>query len=360
MGAVASRRGGAALPTPQGPRVAGIELAAGLARVVVARAESGRLRVLGRGESGLGPDAIAGGLVVDRPAVTAALAAALAAAEGGAPTERAVVAIDGDDVRTYHVTTPFERDESTTPIVRAEIDRALREARDDAAKTAETAVADDPALRGVPTARLTDDVAALLLDGRELDSVVGYHGRALEIHTDVAVAPLVLSGAALATIASSRRRATAVSGIYALARLVAESGVADAGVVRIGADTTAVARVRERRVVGTRVFGLGRDAFFSREASRDEDARVWAECVTLPLAQQDTLPSERWLFVGVPESLLVLPNSLAAIVGEVRGTPARIGPLSSGVVGRVFTDVPLHADDLVAAGAAALAAQVYA
>src|SRR5881396_2125111 len=56
-----------------GPRVAGVELAAGLARVIVARAESGRLRVLGRAESALGPDAITGGLVVDRPAVTAAL-----------------------------------------------------------------------------------------------------------------------------------------------------------------------------------------------------------------------------------------------------------------------------------------------
>src|SRR5207245_9630341 len=153
----------------------------------------------------------------------------------------------------------------------------------DAARTAGTPVADAPALRGVATARLSDEVAGLLVDGRELDSVVGYHGRSLEVHTDVAVAPLVLSGAALATIASSRRRATAVSGIYALARLVAESGVADAGVVRIGADTTAVARVRERRVVGTRVFGLGRDAFVSREASRQAEARGLAEGVRVRL-----------------------------------------------------------------------------
>src|SRR3989442_11665724 len=162
MGAVARDRA----RETGGPRVAGVELAAGLARVVVARAEGGRLRVLGRGESGLGPDAVTGGVVVDRPAVTAALAAALAAAERGMPTERAVVAIDGDDVRTYHVATPFEREASATPIARAEIDRALREARDDAAKTAETAVADDPALRGVATARLSDEVAGLLVVGR--------------------------------------------------------------------------------------------------------------------------------------------------------------------------------------------------
>jgi cell division ATPase FtsA len=344
---------------PSGPRVAGVELAAGVARAVVARAEGGRLRVVGRGESALAPHVLTAGMVVDRGAVSTALSAALAAAERGVPTERAVVAIDGDDVRTYHVTTPFEREDSATQIVRAEVERALREAREDAAKTAETAVADDPALRGVATARLGDEVAALVLDGRALDSIVGYHGRALEVHTDVAVAPLVLSGAALATIASSRRRATAVPGIYALARLIAESGVADAGVVRLGADVTAIAIIRERRVVGTRVFGLGREAFAAREETRDEDARVWAECVTLPVASRDA-PPERWIFVGVPESLLALPNALAAIVGAARGAPARIGPMSLGIAGRVFTDVPLHADDLVSAGAAALAAEVYA
>ena len=208
------------------------------------------------------------------------------------------------------------------------------------------------------TARMTDEVAALVLDGRELDSVEGYHGRALEVHTDVAVAPLVLSGAALATVAV-RRRPTAVPGIYALARLVAASGIADAGIVRVGADVTALAIVRERRVVGTRVFGLGRDAFAAREETRDDDALVWAEIVALPVSSDNAPPPERWLFVGVPEALLALPNALAKIVGDARGRAARIGPLTPSVTSRVFSDVPLNAEDLVAAGAAALASGVY-
>src|SRR5439155_1324059 len=132
----------------------------------------------------------------------ALVAAALGVAERGVPTERTVVAIDGDDVRTYQLTTPFEREESTTAIVRAEVDQALREARNEAARRAEAEVEDDPALRGVATARLSDDVAGVVLDGRPLESLVGYHGRSLEVHTDVSVAPLVLSGAALATVAS--------------------------------------------------------------------------------------------------------------------------------------------------------------
>jgi cell division ATPase FtsA len=341
-----------------GPRVAGIELAAGVVRAVVARADGGRLRVLGRGETALAADAIAGGLVVEPEAVTRAVSSALAAAERGVASERTVIAIDGDDVRTYHVRTPFEREESATPIVRAEADRAVREAREEAARVAQSAVADDPALRGFATARLTDSIAALVLDGRELDSIEGYHGRALEVHTDVAVAPLVLSGAALATVAA-RRHPMAVPGIYALARLVAASGVADAGIVRVGADVTALAIVRERRVVGTRVFGLGRDAFMVRDETRDDDARTWAEIVVLPLSD-GAQPPERWLFVGVPEALLALPNALAKIVGEARGKAARIGPLTPSVTSRVFSDVPLNADDLVAAGAAALATEVYA
>src|SRR5437016_12691062 len=304
-----------------------------MARAVVARAEGGRLRVIGRGEAALAPDAVAGGLVVERRVVTDAVAAALAAAERGVPSDRTIIAIDGDDVRTYHVRTPFDREESATPIVRAEADRAVREAREEAARVAQTAVADDPALRGVATARLTDAVAALVLDGRELDSVEGYHGRALEVHTDVAVAPLVLSGAALATV-GTRRRPTAVPGIYALARLVAASGIADAGVVRVGADVTALAIVRERRVVGTRVFGLGRDAFTTREAQREDDPLVWAEIVALPVSSDNAPPPERWLFVGVPEILLALPNALAKIVGAARGRAARIGPLTPSVTSR--------------------------
>jgi hypothetical protein len=85
---------------------------------------------------------------------------------------------------------------------------------------------------------------------------------------------------------------------------------------------------------------------------------VWAEIVALPL-NDNAQPPERWLFVGVPEALLALPNALAKIVGEARGGAARIGPLTPSVTSRVFSDVPLNAEDLVAAGAAALVTEVY-
>ncbi|OLE75615.1 MAG: hypothetical protein AUG02_06995 [Chloroflexi bacterium 13_1_20CM_2_70_9] len=328
--------------------------------MVVVRADEGRLRVIGRGETGLAPDAVTGGLVTDRAAVGAALATAFAAAERSGAAERAIVALDGDDVRTFHVRTTFERANSTSAIVSAEMLRAMREAHEAAAAHARAAVEDDPALRGVATARLRDEVAALSLDGRPLASLVGYRGRAVEVHTDVSVAPLVLSGAALAAVADARRRATTVSGSYALARLVVESGTTDAGVVRLGADVTSLAIIRDSRVVGTRAFGLGRGAFVARGDTLAPDARVWAECVATPLAGYDGPLPERWLFIGVPDALQPLATSLAEVVGGARGGPVRIGPLAMGSVGRVFADVPVGTDDLVAVGAAALGTGAYA
>src|SRR5438445_13705467 len=115
-----------------------------------------------------------------------------------------------------------------------------------------------------------------------------------------------------------------------------------------------------RSVVGTRAFGLGRGAFAARGDTLAPDARVWAECVATPLAGYDGPLPERWLFIGVPDALQPLATSLAEVVGGARGGPVRIGPLAMGSVGRVFADVPVGTDDLVAVGAAALGAGAYA
>ena len=57
---------GARTVGPRGPLVAGVELSAGIARVIVATRENSRLRITGRGEAGLAEGAVTGGLVVDR------------------------------------------------------------------------------------------------------------------------------------------------------------------------------------------------------------------------------------------------------------------------------------------------------
>ena len=345
---------------PKGPLVAGVELSAGIARVIVATRENSRLRITGRGEAGLAEGAVTGGLVVDRESVAAALVTAFSAAERGQRVERSVVAIDGDDVRTYHLSTSFERETSAAPVAANEISRATREAAMVTAKTAAANAEEDPALRGVPTARLHEDVAGLSLDGRQLASLVGQRGGLVEVWTDVSVAPLVLSGAATGALEAARHRGTVVPGAYALGRLLTESGVLDAGVLRLGADVTSLAILREGRVIATRAFGLGRIAIASRAERLKADARVWADCVVASLHTLDGLPPARWLFVGVPESLLALPNALGEAVGGVRGGAVEVTPLSVGIASRAYGDVQLRPDDLVAVGAAGIASGVFA
>jgi len=342
-----------------GPVLAGVEIAAGIVRVAVLRREDARLRVTGKGEATLADGAVAGGLIVDRGAVAGALELALATAERAGRAERLVVAIDGDDLRTYHTSTTFERDDSTSPVAIGEVSRATKEASSAAAKAASVAVDEDPSLRGVATARLHDDVAALWLDGRALESLVGHRGRLVQVWSDVSVAPLVLSGAAVATVEAARRRGSIVPGAYALGRLLAASGFSDGGVIRVGADVTAVAVLREGRVAATRAFGLGRTSFDGRTASLARDARVWADCVLASLRGLEGLPPARWVFLGVPEGLIAVPKALGEAVGELRGGDIEMAPLAVTLATRAYGDVPLRADDLVAVGAAGLGADVY-
>ena len=340
--------------------MAGAELSSGVARVVVARREDARLRVIGRGEATLPDAAVTGGLVADRGAAAEALRAALAQAEQAQRSDRIALAVDSDDMRTFHALTAFEREDSRAPVNAGEESRAVREATADATTRAGAATEEDAALRGVPTAQLHDEVAALALDGRGLRSLVGHRGRLVEVWTDVTVAPLVITGAATATLEAARRRGSVVSGAYSLGRLLAASGVTDAGIVRLGPDATSLAILREGRVVATRVFALGRAGLLARPEAIDRDSRVWADCVIVSLRGLDGPPPGRWIFVGVPESLLALPSALGTAVGEIRGDAVDIAPLGVAQATRVYGDVPLRSDDLVAVGAAAIAAGLYA
>jgi cell division ATPase FtsA len=342
----------------RGPAVAGLELGADRVRVVVARREDALLRVIGVAQAPLRPGAMTGGLVVDREAVGGAVASALSVAEAREKATRVMAAIDGDDVRTYHVATTFEREALNEPMSHGEVTRAVQEARAEAERSAREAAMNDAALRGIATVQLRDDVAGLVLDGRALTSLVGFQGRYVEVRTDVSLAPLVLASAASGALDSARRRGTVTSGAYALGRLLAASGLVEGAVLRLGADVTAFAVVRASRVVATRAFGLGRDAFLSRPERVQRDAAVWARCVVAPLPGLDGLLPARWHFVGVPEELVALPSALGEAVAEQRGGDVEMQALRPAVASRVLTHEPLHADDLVACGAAALAAEL--
>lgn len=313
------------------------------------------MRVTGVAQAPLRPGWMAGGLVVDRVAVGGAVLSALSVAEGRERATRVVAAIDGDDIRTYHVSITFEREALDTPMAHGEVTRAVQEARADAERAARETASNDPALRGIATVQLRDDVAGLALDGRPLASLLGFQGRFVEVRTDVTLAPLVLASAASGALDAAKRKGTVASGAYALGRLLALSAVAEGAVLRIGADVTAFAVVRGSRVVATRAFGLGRDAFLARAGRTASDAATWSRCVAAPLPGFDGLLPARWYFVGVPEELMDLPRALGDALAEQRGGEVEIAPLRPAVATRVLAQEPLHADDLVAVGAAALA-----
>ena len=337
--------------------VAGVELASAAVRVVVGHREQGRFRVTGVGHAPVPANAMSGGYIVDRRAVGAALVAAFATAERAARAEKVVVAIDGDDIRTYHESTTFERGDQRDAVSPGEALKAIRLAREAAARAARDLAGDDPALRGIATAELRDDVGGFVLDGRHMGSPVGDRGQRLEVRTDVALAPLVQAGGATATLESAKRRGTATSGAYALGRLVAESGVGEAGIARLGADQTTVSVVRDGRVTGTRVFAVGRDALISRRTAADAD--VWARCVVATVRSLGLEQPGRWYAAGVPEELTALPTVLAATASAERGSSVDVLPLRTSLVPRVIADATLSADDLVAVGAAALGAEAY-
>lgn len=354
VGAVAALRA----KVERGPAVAGVDLGADRVRVIVGRREDALLRVTGVAQSPVRPGAMSGGLVVDREAVGGAIASALAVAEARDKATKVVAAIDGDDVRTYHLATTFEREALNEPMSQGEVTRAVQEARAEAERAAREAAVNDAALRGIATVQLRDDVAGLSLDGRPLATLVGFQGRYVEVRTDVSLAPLVLASAATGALETGKRRGAATPGAYALARLLASCGVAEGGVLRIGADVTAFAIIRGSRVVATRAFGLGRDAFLARMERVERDAAVWARCVVAPIPGMDGLLPSRWLFAGVPEELVALPRSLADAVAQQRGGDVDMEPLRPALASRVVAQDPLHADDLVACGAAALAAEL--
>jgi cell division ATPase FtsA len=352
MGAVAQAR------RTRAPAVAGVELGADRVRVAVGHRDDGLMRITGVAQAPLRPGVMAGGLVVDRDAVGGAIASALSVAEAREKATRVMAAIDGDDIRTYHLATTFEREALNEPMSGGEVTRAVQEARADAERSARAAAVNDAALRGIATVQLRDDVAGLALDGRPLASLVGFQGRYVEVRTDVSLAPLVLASAASGALDAAKRRGTVTAGAYALGRLLAASGLVEGAVLRLGADVTAFAVVRGSRVVATRAFGLGRDALLARAQRGERDAAVWARCVVAPIPAFEGLLPARWHFVGVPDELVTLPRALADAVAEQRGGEVEVSPLRPQVASRILAQEPLHADDLVAAGAAALAGEL--
>jgi len=86
---------------------------------------------------------------------------------------------------------------------------------------------------------------------------------------------------------------------------------------------------------------------------------VWAGCVLATIRSLGLEQPGRWYVAGVGEELAALPTALGAAATAERGNPIAVQPLRTALVPRVVADASFTADDLVAAGAAALGAEAY-
>jgi hypothetical protein len=86
---------------------------------------------------------------------------------------------------------------------------------------------------------------------------------------------------------------------------------------------------------------------------------VWARCVLATVRSLGLEQPGRWYAGGVPEELTALPKALAAAASTERASSVEVLPLRVSLVPRLVADATLIADDLVAAGAAALGAEAY-
>ncbi len=86
---------------------------------------------------------------------------------------------------------------------------------------------------------------------------------------------------------------------------------------------------------------------------------MWAGCVLATVRSLGLEQPGRWYVAGVGEELAGLPTALTAAATAERGSAIAVLPLRPSLVPRVVADASFTADDLVAAGAAALAAEAY-
>src|SRR5439155_1030795 len=154
--------------------------------------------------------------------------------------------------------------------------------------------------------------------------------------------------AALGAGEESRAVREAATDAHARATAATEEDAALRGVATVQLDDDVAAMA---------IDGRGLRSLVGHRGRLDDDAKVWADCVVASLRGLDGPPPGRWLFVGVSEALLALPSALAATIGEIRGDTPDAAPLAVSVANRIAGEV--RSEDLVAAGAAALAAGIY-
>lgn len=247
-----------------------LDIGTDLVKALVVRREVPIGHVLGVSREPQHPDAMTGGAIGDVELVIDACNRALEAAEDMAGTVpgQVVVGIAGEMVKGFSSSIAYPRERPVERVRESELRNMLQLVEKRALREAQHLLELERAFGDAGEVRLVHSaITQVRIDGYPVTNPIGFQGRNLEVTVFNTFAPIsqVSSVEALARELDLEIAGT-VSQPYALARACAGDEAWEMGgvFVDIGGGTTDVALLRGGGVEGTRMFGLGGQAFTRR------------------------------------------------------------------------------------------------
>jgi cell division ATPase FtsA len=356
VGAVASALVGHRRSARSAP-VAGIDIGSTAVRVAFVHDDGERVRLVAQEREAVPAGAVVRGVVRDAGAVSEAVRAALTRAESTAARapSQLLLAIGGDDLRTYHSTARALRP-SHVSLQPADVERTARDAARRATQGAVAVFTDEPGLRGTGLQALQPIATSTILDGRLVDAARGQRGSVLDVGAVAAVLPAIQVSTAEIALRPLRRALSFVAAPVALASLLAEAGITDALVVDAGAELTGVAVIRDGAVIGARSLSLvPTESGRQQKPERLDEVAIWARCIVLAarvVAGDEALPPRLVLSGGAAQVEGVADALVRALNSERRAADARAEPLSPQWFSKIVDSSALRPEYVVAFAAA--------
>ena len=247
-----------------------LDIGTDLVKALVVRREAPAGVVLGVSREPQHPDAMAGGAISDVELVIDACNRALEAAEDMAGTVpgQVVVGIAGEMVKGFSSSIAYPRERPGERVRESELRNMLQLVEKRALREAQHLLELERAYGEVGEVRLVHSaITQVRIDGYPVTNPIGFQGRNLEVTVFNTFAPMSQVSAVEAVARElDLEVAGTVSQPYAVARACAGDQAWEQGgiFIDVGGGTTDVALLRGGGVEGTRMFGLGGQAFTRR------------------------------------------------------------------------------------------------
>lgn len=250
-----------------------LDIGSDLVKALVVRREAPNGVVLGVSREPQHPNAMAGGAIAEVDLVIDACNRALEAAEDMAGTVpgQVVIGVAGEMVKGFSSSIAYPRERPADRVREAELRNMLQLVEKRALREAQHLLELERSYSEVGEVRLVHSaITQCRIDGYPVTNPIGFQGQNLEVtvFNTFAPAPQVASLENVARELDLEIAGT-VSQPYALARACAADEAWETGgiFIDIGGGTTDVGLLRGGGVEGTRMFGLGGQAFTRRLAA---------------------------------------------------------------------------------------------